>query len=111
MPIYKFQLPDWITTDLDANGFLPLEDDITRYYFDTKGHPQLSKEDIDQLGKCLRKMLVLDPKNRVEAHELLGDPWFTKRSTKPGSSVMARMVERCNQRSLRHIFGINPRKV
>jgi len=77
------KLSDWTITDVDANGFLPLEDDITPYYFDTKGLPPLSN-DINQLDKCLWKMLVLDLRNKVEAHELLGDPWFTKKSAKTG---------------------------
>ena len=36
----------------------------------------LSKENIKILAACLKKMLVLDPRNRAHAHELLLDPWF-----------------------------------
>ncbi len=62
-----------------ANGFLPLEDDVLKYYF--ANHitgPLLSKEDIRVLTICLRKMLVLDPSDRAQAHVLLQDPWFTR---------------------------------
>ena len=64
----------------DSNPFLPLEDAIFRFYFaeHIKGVLPLSKENIKILAACLKKMLVLDPRNRAHAHELLLDPWFTK---------------------------------
>ena len=36
----------------------------------------LSNENIKILATCLKKMLVLEPKNRAHAHVLLLDPWF-----------------------------------
>jgi len=74
----KFKKRDCIT-DTDADGFLPLEDELTQSYFaeHVTGPLPLSKEDISTLGKCLQKMLVLDPRNRAQTHVLLRDLWFT----------------------------------
>jgi len=63
-----------------ADGCLSLEDDLTQMYFAkhlTSLLP-LSKEDIRMLGRCLRKMLVLDPRKRAETDALLQDPWFVR---------------------------------
>jgi len=66
--------------DADADGFLSLEDELMRYYFAehiTSPLP-LSKEDIMMLGRCLRKILVLDPRKRADTDALLRDPWFAR---------------------------------
>jgi len=77
---------DWILRDnvlngppinADADGFLSLEDELTRSYFKRLVTP-LNKEDIIMLGRCLRKMLVLDPRKRAETDALLQDPWFAR---------------------------------
>jgi len=59
--------------------FLPLEDNLTQYYGSSS-----------TVGKCLRKMLVLDPraKNRVQVHELRGDLWFTRSVKKDASDSL-----------------------
>ncbi len=68
------------SSDIDANGLSPLEDELTQYYFaeHVTGPLTLSKEDIGTLGKSLRKMLVFDPRNRAPAHVLLQEPWFAR---------------------------------
>ena len=60
------------SSDIDANGLSPLEDELSQYYFaeHVTGPLTLSKEDIGTLGKSLRKMLVFDPRNRAPAHVL-----------------------------------------
>lgn len=58
-----------------TNDFLPLEEKIQRAY--VNGHPtenpQLTKEDLERLGKYLRKMLVVAPQHRATAAELASD--------------------------------------
>ena len=85
-----------LITDAKANGFLPLEDQLARYYFAEyiKGPPTLSKDDIGMLGKCLQKMLVLDPRDRAQTFVLLQDPWFKRSAKKDASSVFSpRLVD------------------
>ena len=65
------------STDFELKYF-PLEDELLYRYFYTKARFPLSKRDIRTLGKCLRRMLVLDPRNRAQTHELLEDLWFTR---------------------------------
>jgi len=71
---------DGTPADTDANELLPLEDELTRYYFaeHITGPLSLNKEDISTLGKCLQRMLVLDPRNRAPANVLLQEPWFAR---------------------------------
>ena len=68
--------------------FLPLEDGLTRYYFNITSVLPLSKEDISTLGKRLRKMLVLDPIKRVQVRELFRDLWFTRGAKKDASDSL-----------------------
>ncbi|KAL2201500.1 kinase-like domain-containing protein [Corynascus similis CBS 632.67] len=58
-----------------ADDFLPLEEEIQRSYVD--GYPsetlQLTGKDLENLGKYLRKMLIVDPQQRATAAELVSD--------------------------------------
>ena len=69
-----------VTIDKDAEDFLPLEEEVVRCYQD--GHKkedlELSNKDIENLGKSLQKILVIEPEKRVEAEKLLNDPWFSQ---------------------------------
>ncbi|KAF3022998.1 hypothetical protein E8E14_010776 [Neopestalotiopsis sp. 37M] len=62
--------------DLDSDDdFLPLEREIQRRYFDDYPSEtlQFTRQDIERLGKYLRKMLVIDSKQRATAAELVSD--------------------------------------
>lgn len=61
------------------DGFLPLDQEIRRSYFDEFGREglELNEEDINLLESYLRKMLVVDPERRVTSKDLLSDPWVS----------------------------------
>ncbi|KAI0104252.1 kinase-like domain-containing protein [Nemania sp. FL0031] len=66
--------------DEDSTGdFLPLEEEIQRAY--VEDYPsealQLTKRDLERLGKYLRKMLIVDPQQRATAAELICDVSWT----------------------------------
>lgn len=68
----------------NAKGSLPLENELCRCYFEdrTTGPLSQSGDDISTLGKCLQKMLVLDPRNGPQTDVLLRDLWFTRSALK-----------------------------
>jgi len=77
-----------------AQGFFPLEDGVPRDYF--AKHVicgLLSKEDFRVLTICLRKMLVLDPKNRAQANVLLQDLWFMRSAYFEQDSTASRFLK------------------
>jgi hypothetical protein len=57
------------------DDFLPLEREIQRRYFDDYPSEtlQFTRQDIERLGTYLRKMLVINPKQRATAAELVSD--------------------------------------
>ncbi|KAK3299504.1 kinase-like domain-containing protein [Chaetomium fimeti] len=62
-----------------TDDFLPLEEQIQRDYFDGYQSEtlQLTREDLERLGRYLRKMLVVDARQRATAAELAGDTSWT----------------------------------
>ncbi|KAK6198454.1 hypothetical protein LQW54_010283 [Pestalotiopsis sp. IQ-011] len=58
-----------------TNDFLPLEEEIKRHYFDESPSETLefTRQDLEKLGKYLRRMLIVDPKQRAVAAELVSD--------------------------------------
>jgi serine/threonine protein kinase len=62
-----------------AEGFVSLEQELKRSYFDDYeiGTLQLNEEDIEMLGRYLRKMLFVDPKQRATSQELLVEAWVS----------------------------------
>lgn len=66
--------------DEAADGFLPLEEEIRRSYFD--GYDistlKLTEKDLETLGCYLRKMLVVDPAQRATPQQLLAEAWVSE---------------------------------
>lgn len=77
-----------INKDDLTDDFLPLEEEIQRAYVD--GYPsktlELTAQDLERLGKYLRKMLVVDPQQRATGIVLAGDTsWTSVDGTSDGS--------------------------
>lgn len=66
--------------DSSAEGFLPLEQQIRDSYF-RNGYKRdtfsLSEEELELLGRYLRKMLIIDPKQRATSGDLLAEAWIS----------------------------------
>ncbi|TFK65632.1 kinase-like protein [Pluteus cervinus] len=64
--------------DEAAESFLRLEDELARSYIEgfDRDTLDLNESDLDTLGKCLRRMLVLDPCERATTEELITNTWF-----------------------------------
>jgi len=68
--------------DGDDAAWTPLEEEVIEAYGtvapDDSKCDMFQKRDLDILARCLRKMLVLDPKCRATTHALLGEEWFVR---------------------------------
>jgi hypothetical protein len=66
--------------DSSDDCFLPLEQRIRRAYFD--GYKtdtlQFGEEELELLGRYLRKMLIVDPTQRATSQDLLGETWISE---------------------------------
>ncbi len=68
-----------LVTGNSTDEFIPLEEEIQRSYFGSYPSEalQLTRKDLEKLGKYLRKMLVVDPQQRAAAAELASDTSWT----------------------------------
>jgi hypothetical protein len=68
--------------DYSAKGFQPLEQQLLEDYFVRYGRQtfDLDKEEILQLGRYLRKMLVVDPNQRTPLKDLFTETWVSEES-------------------------------
>ncbi|KAK3896351.1 hypothetical protein C8A05DRAFT_20650, partial [Staphylotrichum tortipilum] len=65
--------------DLGGAHLFALEEQLQRTYLDNENEtPVFSEADLGVLGHYLRRLLVLDPKHRATARELLDDPWVAR---------------------------------
>ncbi len=66
--------------DSSVECFLPLEQQIRVAYFD--GYKtdtlQLGEGELELLGRYLRKMLIVDPKQRATTKDLLAEAWIAQ---------------------------------
>ncbi|KAL9624169.1 MAG: hypothetical protein Q9160_001691 [Pyrenula sp. 1 TL-2023] len=71
-----------VRADSSAEGFLPLKQEIQRSYSDDceKDTLQLTAKDLDLLEQYIRKMLIVDPKQRATADALLNEMWIAEGS-------------------------------
>lgn len=63
-----------------ADGFLSLEEQIRKSYFDgyKSDTLQLGEGELELLGRYLRKMLIVDPKQRATSEGLLAETWISE---------------------------------
>lgn len=63
-----------------ADGFLSLEEQIRKAYFDgyKSDTLQLGDGELELLGRYLRKMLIVDPKQRATSEGLLAETWISE---------------------------------
>ncbi|KAL9126734.1 MAG: hypothetical protein Q9217_004261 [Psora testacea] len=63
-----------------AEGFLSLEQQIRRSYFDGYRNDtlQLGEGELELLGRYLQKMLVVDPEQRATSEDLLAETWISE---------------------------------
>jgi hypothetical protein len=68
--------------DYSAKGFQPLEQQLLEDYFVRYGRQtfDLGREEILQLGRYLRKMLVVDPNQRTPLKDLFTETWVSEES-------------------------------
>ncbi|KAL8914574.1 MAG: hypothetical protein Q9172_007050 [Xanthocarpia lactea] len=66
--------------DSSAKAFLPLEQRIRESYFASyrSGPFQLGDGELELLGRYLRKMLIVDPKQRAKSGDLLAEAWISE---------------------------------
>lgn len=58
-----------------TDDFLPLEEEIEEHYLrkSPSKTPEFTEQDLEKLGKYLRRMLIVDPEQRAVAAELVSD--------------------------------------
>ena len=61
----------------DNSDDTSLEAWLDESYFDGERPVDLTKDDIAQLCKIVRKLLIFEPSSRTSASAILEDPWFT----------------------------------
>lgn len=67
--------------DSSAEGFLPLEQQIRKSYFANyrcDALQFLGERELELLGRYLRKMVIVDPKQRATSEGLLAEKWISE---------------------------------
>ncbi|KAJ5309333.1 uncharacterized protein N7443_001794 [Penicillium atrosanguineum] len=55
-----------------------LQEWLEEVYFDGRQSPDLTREDIERLGKLIGRLLCFEPLARASARQVLDDPWFNE---------------------------------
>ncbi|PWY63810.1 kinase-like protein [Aspergillus eucalypticola CBS 122712] len=72
VPLWKSMRGKDITGDRGPG----LQEWLEEMYFDGERKEDLSKDDIVELGRIIRKLLQFEPGARASVEEILNDPWF-----------------------------------
>ncbi|GAQ39530.1 unnamed protein product [Aspergillus niger] len=62
--------------DVTEDGGPGLQEWLEEMYFDGERKEDLSRDDIVELGRIIRKLLRFEPGARTSVEEILNDPWF-----------------------------------
>ena len=111
---YDYKVDCWslgVLLYVFTSGYLPFQGDNTsdvfyriskaKYHFDHKEFQEASPEVID----LIKKLLVVDPEQRLSASEALKHPWFTKDGIPQQHKIDKEMFER-----LRDFRGVSKLK-
>lgn len=66
---------DGMTTESSGSN---LQEWLEEVYFDSRLSPDLTREDIEKLGKIIGRLLHFKPSARASARQILNDSWFNE---------------------------------